>query len=104
MRLIDADKLYDDIVQYRDENMLGGGNLLVDDILEDINLSPTVDAEPVRHGKWERTDITEESGWALYRCSCCNWHTTYYYSFSASPTYNFCPNCGAKMEVNDYGA
>ena len=58
---------------------------------------PTVDAEPVRHGKWERTDITAEDGWALYRCSCCNWHTTYYYSFSASPTYNYCPNCGAKM-------
>lgn len=54
--------------------------------------------DDVQHGKWERTDITEESGWTLYRCSCCNWHTTYYYSFSASPTYNFCPNCGAKME------
>lgn len=59
---------------------------------------PLLDVVPVQYGKWERTDITEESGWALYRCSCCNWHTTYYYSFSASPTYNFCPNCGAKME------
>ena len=54
--------------------------------------------DAVQHGKWERTDITEENGWALYRCSCCNWHTTYYYSFIASPTYNFCPNCGAKMD------
>ena len=63
----------------------------------EIKCAPTVDAQPVLHGKWERTDITEENGWALYRCSCCDWHTTYYYSFSASPTYNFCPNCGAKM-------
>lgn len=52
MRLIDADKLYDDIARYRDENMLGGGNLLVDDILEDINLSPTVDAVPVVRCGW----------------------------------------------------
>ena len=60
---------------------------------------PTIEAVPVVHGSWERTDITEdEDGWALYRCSCCDWHTTCYYSFSASPTYNFCPNCGAKMD------
>lgn len=51
MRLIDADKLYDDIAQCRDDGMFGGGTLLADDILEDINLSPTVDAEPVVYCK-----------------------------------------------------
>ena len=87
MRLIDADKLYDEIAQYRDENMFGGGNLLVDDILEDINLSPTVDAEPVRHGKWIR--VNDE----FSQCSLCKYPV--YASWLES---NYCPNCGAKMD------
>lgn len=66
-------------------------------ILSVIREQPTIEVAPVVHGEWERTNITCEDGWALYRCTNCDWHTTYYYSFSASPTYNFCPNCGADM-------
>lgn len=90
MRLIDADKLYDDIARYRDENMLGGGNLLVDDILEDINLSPTVDAEPVRHGKWIFNK--EKHTW---ECSECHYQINSILDESKS---NYCPNCGCKMD------
>ena len=90
MRLIDADKLYDDIARYRDENMLGGGNLLVDDILEDINLSPTVDAEPVRHGKWIFN--SERYSW---ECSECQRQTGSIFEESKS---KFCKNCGCRMD------
>ena len=65
-----------------------------------IKQQPTVDAAPVVQGEWKRTDITTDDGWALYRCSCCDWHTTYYYSHYASPDYNYCPNCGADMRGN----
>ena len=91
MRPIDADKFEEFIRKNCSDS-------LVDLWCELVRRQPTIDALPVVHGKWERTDITTEDGWALYRCTSCNWHTTYYYSFSASPTYNFCPNCGAKMD------
>lgn len=95
--MIDADEAVKIIKKYDDRWIaLDTVIRITDGIANEIEAMPTVDAV-VRHGNWERTDITEESGWALYRCSCCDWHTTYYYSFSASPTYNFCPNCGSKM-------
>ncbi len=49
---------------------------------------PAVDAELVRHGKWDG-----------YVCSECNVCADYFISgdfyFDEKP--NFCPNCGAKM-------
>lgn len=59
----------------------------------DIARFPAVDAEPVRHGKWEfrEDDVT----W-WWMCSECG-------SAEILPT-NYCPNCGAKMdleEIND---
>lgn len=54
-----------------------------------LNEQPTVDAEPVRHGKWEPVseDWRHQIEW--WECSECN--------FSASIKYNYCPHCGAKM-------
>lgn len=54
--------------------------------LEGFKNAPTVDAVPVRHGRW-RNGICDQCGghapfWAMA--------TTYYQS-------NFCPNCGADM-------
>lgn len=92
MRLIDADKLYDEIAQYRDENMFGGGNLLVDDILEDINLSPTVDAEPVRHGKWILYPDNQSKVVEADDCSVCGAQWIF------GEKYDYCPSCGAKMD------
>lgn len=91
MRLIDADKLlYDDIT---DEN--GDTYMVVH--APRIDNAPTIEAVPVVHAEWKRTDITTEDGWAMYCCSNCNFHTEYYYSLYAKPEYNFCPNCGADM-------
>lgn len=49
---------------------------------------PTVDAEPVRHGKWIR-DVNN-----LYGCSECMQRET----MSPKKLKNYCPNCGAKMD------
>lgn len=54
---------------------------------------PTIEAEPVRHGKWERPT---KSKIARY-CSLCG---TRHVSGSAN---NFCPKCGAKMEGGEDG-
>lgn len=48
---------------------------------------------PVRHGRWEVIDDTEfrVPGWY---CSLCNYHISDRYG-----KYNYCPWCGAQMEV-----
>lgn len=54
----------------------------------DIMRFPTVDAEPVRHGRWLRLDEAPE--WDQRRCSECG-------DISCCQR-NYCPNCGAKMD------
>ena len=48
---------------------------------------PTVEAEPVRHGHWIDNDIDSEA-WNF--CSVCG--------EQAIDNYDYCPNCGAKMD------
>ena len=57
--------------------------------------APTVDAVEVVHGRWIWTMTGEEDYEQYYRCSECN---DYMYS-----EYNYCPNCGAKMDGDGNG-
>lgn len=55
-----------------------------------IDDQPTVDAVPVRHGKW----LSREEGvvypfWERYTCSACGKH---------ADNTEYCPNCGARMD------
>lgn len=85
-RLIDADVLLmDNSWDFYDEN--GNRN----DACIAVENAPTVDAEPVRHGHWI------EARYPLFTCSECG--ATYQ---DTGYGYNYCPNCGAKMdEVED---
>ena len=62
---------------------------------ECISDAPSADVEPVRHGEWiERKGELhplEMDG----VCSICG-HTTSFYRF-----HNYCPNCGAKMDLDE---
>lgn len=52
---------------------------------------PPMDAEPVRHGKWiEHLNYMEERD-GYYWCPLCQ--------KMATREYNYCPNCGAKMDL-----
>ena len=53
-----------------------------------IECAPAVDAEPVRHGKWEIINRNEA------RCSECKKIR----NIGNQIGWNFCPNCGAKMD------
>jgi len=57
-----------------------------------IKNAPAADVQPVKHGKWNG-----------YTCSECNVCTDYFVSgdfyFDEKP--NFCPNCGARMDLKD---
>lgn len=63
----------------------------------------SADVAEVKHGEWiEKETFYDEnadviSDWQSARCSVCNtYHTTpYSYYFT---DYNFCPNCGARMD------
>lgn len=54
----------------------------------------TVDAEPVKHGRW----ILYIYSYGLPRCSCCGWCIPYSED-STLDARNYCPNCGAMMDL-----
>ena len=80
-RLIDATR----IEQYILNNC--SDNEEINAIYAEIVNAPTVDAEPVRHGRW----LTSPTGW-LY-CSECEGEPPCEINVGT----DYCPNCGAKM-------
>ena len=58
-----------------------------------IEQAPTADVAPVKHGKWAKANNREKS--YLYNCSACG-KTAYFCGVKCD--YNYCPNCGAKMD------
>lgn len=56
---------------------------------------PTVDAEPIRHGRWVKPNpkgIVTYDEHAYAECSVC--HTAEYLGYGM----RYCPTCGAKMD------
>lgn len=72
-----------------DGNMYGAGDVV---LVDDIRAIPAAAVAPVAHGRWIRT----EYGTLLY-CSVCHGYPSFV------PTHchisQFCPNCGAKMDM-----
>ena len=58
---------------------------IVSDVLDD---APTVDAVPVKHGHW-----IKDNKRMVYQCSVC--HGSFQ---EIGYGFNFCPECGAKMD------
>ena len=80
-RLIDANALMRDIARYH----LSDGKFQ-----HWVEVQPTVDAEPVRHGKWMFTPSDAfEAMFTKPKCSECG--------FESADGGNYCPNCGADM-------
>lgn len=75
-KYIDADKLK----AYLQKNS-------VNHTLTDIDAQPTVDAEPVRHGRWEVVDGAEPRRYGCSVCKKLSWTED-----------NYCSYCGAKMD------
>lgn len=88
-RLIDADALCN-----LERTMPSGKKVEVNFIpVSMIKNAPTIDAVPVRHGRWYR-DPTNEN---YFCCSVCDGANGLWHKFAAC-TYKFCPWCGAKMD------
>lgn len=88
MRLIDADALNDVVMRLNakgDSGITRSEYKLIDSVLFEF---PTIEAETVRHGKWIDKSGGIEGAWNY--CSVCGER--------AIELYDYCPNCGAKME------
>ena len=88
MRTIDADALKEGLK----EKMYGHPfeRTLLSGV---VDSEPTIDAVPVRHGRW--VSVPHK----LARvCSVCNRDEPYKFADTDADVYNYCPNCGAKMD------
>lgn len=100
MRPIDADTLWEVF-----ENAGWWDNADRNVAQDLLDKAPTVDAEPVRHGRWKidtvwtfnsfEPEIVEE------KCSLCG---RYVQRYRTQSTNNYCPNCGAKMGGGEQNA
>ena len=83
MRLIDGDELLGIIAEQERWNV-------PDFVYEIIKNAPTIDTEPIRHGKWIYKEF-EPSKVGFFECSECG-----YVAFNEKVCH-YCYNCGAKM-------
>ena len=77
------DKLKEHIKKTESELMLGA----LSTFLRVLDITPTADVAPVRHGRWEVVDAEEPRRYGCSACKRLSWHMD-----------NYCPNCGARMD------
>lgn len=96
MRLIDADKLKAVWIRFKKSDIADGGGFVYDpdDVIETIDESETVEAKPVKHGRW--IPLGQYNPMPLvknYKCSLCGeW---------VHDGFKYCPNCGEKMDLEE---
>lgn len=89
-RLIDADALIHKLKTAIELGQRVDGSVgELKAVLNDLESMPTIDAEPVRHGKW-----IGYAGTIGNECSLCGkWIDV----LQGTVEMNYCPNCGARM-------
>ena len=94
MRLIDADRLTRPEMLRMCYHLPNGDTAMP---IGDIEHAPTIDAVPVRHGRWT-TKRTQEHGGEWY-CTVCD-----YEPIVMSDDMKYCPCCGACMDLEEQDA
>ena len=56
--------------------------------------------ETVKHGKWMPVEPDTRGCTSRFTCSICGGYTTYYEDVYGCD-YDYCPNCGAKMDLEE---
>lgn len=78
------------------EHEHGNPHAHFDDVWYFVRNAPSINAVPVVHARWERMD--EYCNHAReFKCTACK-RSVHYDYFTRSCDYDFCPNCGAKMD------
>lgn len=113
MRLIEADEILRELKNCRNELCLKCGEYTGEYLgncdgcrYNRRNMAkweelPTVDAEPVRHGRWVRLDM--HKGMADHKCTSCGMEV-YVPTSWGEPLYGYCPVCGAIMDEEEENA
>lgn len=100
MRLIDADgaikRIEENIRVYCEESSFG--YYLAETAIDEINVMPTVDIKPTKHGHW-----VEYPKPHYFKCSECKYIVPYRKAVSVNGEreYDYCPNCGAIMDLEE---
>ena len=95
MRLIDADALVLALLKKAFDDVIQTGNTEVHRLLiQVVAHQPTIDAEPVKRGKWIKADSQQyfRKHYPCFTCSECG------YKKDSQKKWNYCPNCGAYMK------
>ena len=94
-RYIDADKLKEKIEEIEWWNDSTGFYDHIDIVhAYDIDDVPTADVVEVRHGEWLHAGMFDD----MAKCSVCGLIDHSLNEVYSRGTYNYCPNCGAKMD------
>lgn len=89
MRLIDADALKAEFTGTFNETSHHNVVKAV------IDIAPTIEAKPVKHGRWLQCFEDWRHQMEGDECSVCG------FKIFGSPDFNYCPRCGAKMELKE---
>ena len=92
MRIIDADEL-----KALRELYIQGKLQFIGNEYDLIDKCPTIEAEPVRHGRWIKTDYFDAHKIPIYQCSVCSKEVADHYI----KCHKYCLHCGAKMDLED---
>lgn len=88
MRIIDADVLME--LKWETYTSVGYVEVVAIDDIENV---PTIEAEPVRHGRWINPRLNKY-GHPCHQCNQCLF-------VASQKDRNFCPDCGAKMDLKE---
>ena len=76
-----------------DGDYYNGKDDMQDQIRDMVSRFPAADVAPVRHGKWEtHSDRPDSLICSICKCGFDMWK---------HDPHNYCPNCGAKMDLED---
>lgn len=97
MRLINAEELLKILQEQQKIGNVNDSRGRAKAILEVIH-APTVEAEPVKHGRWKTYDVVKILAFGrtldgFCQCEACG--SIFPINFSE---YSFCPECGARMD------
>ena len=66
-----------------------------------LDYFPAADVQEVRHGRWVIEKKMFPYIYPKWSCSECGEETTETTGWGTKPRYNYCPNCGAKMDEEE---
>lgn len=69
----------------------------IEHAIDDVGEVPSADVQPVKHGRWENEYLDDDDVWWA-DCTNCNNDT--HSRFGRVSIYAYCPNCGARMDLN----